>query len=147
MKWPVCVACGATKKLHHHHLLPRSLGGSNKETNLITLCPKCHAIVHQTKANWQSSSELIRKAAIKNHKMGRRWCPSAYGYDFVEGIAIINKSEMAIIEKIKKLKDEGLSIRKIAKKLNEAGHRKKNGKPWTYSGVWSITKRDRISHR
>jgi hypothetical protein len=47
MKLPFCVACSAKDDLQHHHLVTRAEGGSNKETNLITLCAACHHKLHQ----------------------------------------------------------------------------------------------------
>lgn len=38
--------CGATAFLEVHHVTPRSRGGSNKAANLVTLCGRCHAFVH-----------------------------------------------------------------------------------------------------
>jgi hypothetical protein len=48
MKLDSCVACGARDALHHHHLTPRIEGGSDDDTNLITLCEDCHGRVHGT---------------------------------------------------------------------------------------------------
>lgn len=42
MKLPFCAACGTTIGLDHHYLRPRAHGGSDAETNLITLCHECH---------------------------------------------------------------------------------------------------------
>jgi 5-methylcytosine-specific restriction endonuclease McrA len=39
--------CGSTSFLEVHHVLPRSRGGSNKAENLVTLCSRCHAFVHE----------------------------------------------------------------------------------------------------
>jgi hypothetical protein len=41
-----CCNCDTTKNLHVHHIVPIKRGGSNKETNLITLCEKCHILLH-----------------------------------------------------------------------------------------------------
>jgi len=43
-----CVACGDTDSEHlqHHHLVPRANGGTDDETNLITLCVGCHGKAH-----------------------------------------------------------------------------------------------------
>lgn len=48
-----CEACDwshpmpeATKVMHVHHVVPISRGGDNEETNLILLCPNCHAVAH-----------------------------------------------------------------------------------------------------
>jgi 5-methylcytosine-specific restriction endonuclease McrA len=43
MKLTLCVACGSTDDLQHHHLVTRAEGGSDDESNLITLCCGCAA--------------------------------------------------------------------------------------------------------
>ncbi|MBC8457279.1 MAG: RRXRR domain-containing protein, partial [Deltaproteobacteria bacterium] len=40
---------GCSKKLHVHHIVFRSNGGSNAESNLITLCEKHHDQLHKGK--------------------------------------------------------------------------------------------------
>jgi hypothetical protein len=46
MRFDYCVACGASEHLDHHHLVPRSRGGSDHESNVITLCTVCHGKAH-----------------------------------------------------------------------------------------------------
>ena len=42
-----CQCCGKRHiRLEVHHIIFRSLGGTNDERNLITLCEKCHKLVH-----------------------------------------------------------------------------------------------------
>ncbi|RLG19529.1 hypothetical protein DRN74_06725 [Candidatus Micrarchaeota archaeon] len=42
-----CQQCGATNvRLHAHHIIPLSQGGTNTLDNLITLCEECHAKYH-----------------------------------------------------------------------------------------------------
>lgn len=41
-----CCNCRATKRHHVHHIVPLSCGGTNNETNLITLCERCHIMIH-----------------------------------------------------------------------------------------------------
>ena len=44
-----CEDCGANDcRLHVHHKIPRSQGGSDHLENLISLCPDCHADRHNT---------------------------------------------------------------------------------------------------
>lgn len=38
-----CIICGYSKHLSCHHILAVKKGGTDKENNLITLCPNCHA--------------------------------------------------------------------------------------------------------
>jgi hypothetical protein len=37
-----CYVCHKDYELEVHHILPRRLGGTHKENNLITLCVRCH---------------------------------------------------------------------------------------------------------
>jgi len=39
--------CGATRFLEVHHLRPRSRGGGQEESNLATLCARCHQLLHE----------------------------------------------------------------------------------------------------
>ena len=51
----ICPCCGnpitrdniADKKVHAHHMLPRSKGGTEKPNNLRLLHQDCHALAHQ----------------------------------------------------------------------------------------------------
>jgi ATP-dependent DNA helicase RecQ len=55
-----CVECGRScdsKEADIHHLLPRSAGGSDEPSNLITLCDGCHAAHHP-----KLSAGLARRA-------------------------------------------------------------------------------------
>ena len=41
-----CALCERGDTIHVHHVAKRSAGGGNEPTNLICLCPTCHAIAH-----------------------------------------------------------------------------------------------------
>lgn len=38
-----CLFCNETQVLHTHHIVPRRHEGSDKEENLVTVCPNCHS--------------------------------------------------------------------------------------------------------
>lgn len=42
-----CVCCSSTDRLQVHHIIPLSKNGTNSQSNLITLCEKCHASRHK----------------------------------------------------------------------------------------------------
>jgi len=42
-----CQSCGALSHLEVHHRELRSQCGDDAEQNLITLCTRCHAVVHR----------------------------------------------------------------------------------------------------
>jgi len=43
-----CQNCGSFNNLQVHHISPRSCLGDDTETNLITLCAKCHRSCHRS---------------------------------------------------------------------------------------------------
>jgi 5-methylcytosine-specific restriction endonuclease McrA len=38
--------CEDLSQINFHHIIPRSMGGSDKKFNLIELCPNCHARIY-----------------------------------------------------------------------------------------------------
>src|SRR5580698_11124645 len=44
-----CRRCGSRSNLHPHHLTFRSHGGTHTMENLLTLCWKCHQLIHDGK--------------------------------------------------------------------------------------------------
>ena len=62
--FPICGNCGG-KGSHVHHIIPLSLGGTNRFSNLVTLCDNCHGIVHNKDFNnWK----YLQKKGIKKAK-------------------------------------------------------------------------------
>lgn len=41
-----CEICGRIGRTEKHHIVSKSLGGSNNRSNLAELCPNCHTSVH-----------------------------------------------------------------------------------------------------
>ena len=54
-----CVLCGYDRVVQIHHIIQRSKGGSEKLSNLITLCPNCHRLVHDGIIKIKSLTEII----------------------------------------------------------------------------------------
>lgn len=51
-------SCEDKSQINFHHIVPRELGGDNKKSNLIELCPNCHAKVYIPEA--KSGNHSIR---------------------------------------------------------------------------------------
>jgi ATP-dependent DNA helicase RecQ len=62
-----CVECGnrsAATETDVHHLLPRSAGGSDEPSNLVTLCDGCHA-AHHPKLAGQLARRMMERWAVR----------------------------------------------------------------------------------
>ncbi|MDX8463616.1 DEAD/DEAH box helicase, partial [Mesorhizobium humile] len=62
-----CVSCSTPLKSAEadvHHLLPRSMGGTDELSNLITLCDGCHAVHHPNLAGGLAR-RLIERWAVR----------------------------------------------------------------------------------
>lgn len=65
---PPCEICGEIRKSQFCHIIPRQLGGSNKETNIIWLCPTHHSCFDKgvlskeewNTIDWRGRSEIVR---------------------------------------------------------------------------------------
>ena len=51
--YPACLQCLSSVDLHIDHVLPLSLGGSNKFSNLQTLCGRCNCSKHASYREWR----------------------------------------------------------------------------------------------
>lgn len=58
-----CQECNFYKHLEVHHIIPKSKGGSDDPSNLVTLCQRCHAKEHGFK-----HGENKRKRHTKRNK-------------------------------------------------------------------------------
>ena len=65
-----CRVCGAETKLQCHHIKPRADGGTDKLSNLMTLCEDCHKKHHQNglKLPRQKSAFYISAAHVQQGK-------------------------------------------------------------------------------
>jgi 5-methylcytosine-specific restriction endonuclease McrA len=65
-----CQECGYYKHLEVHHIIPRSKGGSDDPSNLITLCTRCHGKKHGFK---KRENRRARRARRNRRKKEKRW--------------------------------------------------------------------------
>jgi DNA invertase Pin-like site-specific DNA recombinase len=69
MKLDFCCICGTKENLHNHHIIPRYRGGSDDETNLITLCGTHHSWIHGLQpTSWNSHGKLVKQGIEKFRK-------------------------------------------------------------------------------
>lgn len=42
-----CYNCGSSEYVEYHHIVPLKLGGTNRFSNIVPLCHKCHKAAHE----------------------------------------------------------------------------------------------------
>lgn len=133
-----CAACGATDNLQYHHLIPRSMGGSDDETNLITLCGACHAKAHEVRTCW-ATSDLTRRALADKKTRGERTGSVPYGYRLAaDGKRLEpDETEQEIVRIVRTLREGGETYRAIAAELTARGLSPR-GKKWGAQTIKNI---------
>jgi hypothetical protein len=111
-----CFDCDSTNDIHHHHVVPVSLGG----TKTVPLCSSCHGKVH---GEHLLKVSLMTKISLEKKKeKGERTGNIPYGCDVTkDGMLIPNREELELIQRIVDLRKDGLKLREIAIQLNENG--------------------------
>ena len=83
----------------------------------------------------ERTSDALQAKKARGEKTGGN---IPFGFEVVSGKLIENEAEQAVIEKIKELRANGLSLRKIADRLNEEGIGTKTGKQWNATQISRI---------
>lgn len=96
-------------------------------------------------AQWERETiaERTRDALKAKRKRGEKTGGDIpFGYDEKDGKLIPNEMEQRIIKLIKRLREKGYGLKKIARFLNEKGFRTKKGKMFTHMQVKRILERE-----
>ena len=114
-----CFECGADAE-HHHHVIPRSLGG----TRTVPLCARCHALAHGLDGQtWESHRALTRAALAAKRARGQQSGVIPLGQRLAaDGVTLeANPAEADALALVAQLRADGLSVRAIAAELNRRG--------------------------
>jgi len=124
MKLNFCAVCGVETDLHHHHFKPKSHGGDDLDTNMLTLCTEHHREIHgQNYRNNINHSKLTREGLQRAKEKGVRLGAPVYTIDAM----VKAKKEKAlkdaqkVADVILPLRKQGATLRNICEVLNASG--------------------------
>jgi hypothetical protein len=138
MKSEQCFECGAEKKLHHHHVIPKSLGG--KKT--IPLCEKCHGLVHNRKFDVQTLTVNAMTKLRKSNRLLSSRVPFGYTVSKKDkNILIKNPHQQRIILKIIKMRKSGKTLLNISNTMISTKVKTVYGGKWRPSSIAAIITR------
>jgi hypothetical protein len=90
-----CHDCGVERDgLHKHHIVPKSLGGSNDSSNLVKLCANCHEDRHKGPVGGElrgKNSHSPAAQAKKSAVMKAHWQDPAFRAKGVKALQDPNK--------------------------------------------------------
>ena len=81
----------------------------------------------------------------KNHN--KPYCREVYGFDRVGNDLVVNQKEKRMINKMLKLKLEGLSYNEISEYLKRNRRKTKSGGNWTRQNVYKVIKNHTQFHQ
>ena len=120
MKMEFCVLCGSKESIEHHHIVPKSIGGTDDEENLLTLCSKHHVKIHLLSDTRIHSANLIREAKRRNKNSGLFLGGRIpFGYCLVNNKLVRNEKEQKIIKDIISKHQAGMTLRELVKYLKD----------------------------
>jgi len=124
MKLKFCSVCGKSEgngNLEYHHFVPKSEGGSDDETNLLTLCFDCHGIIHGMFR--KNISELTKKGLERAKALGKKLGSPNTRKGRIAATLAIKKNADDYAEKLREVIEEIIfvekknSLREIASEL------------------------------
>lgn len=128
-----CFNCGAPSD-HHHHVVPRALGG----VATVSLCEPCHDKAHG-RVGFRNTRELTRAALGAKRARGERTGTVPYGYTAdAAGRLSPCAAEQTVITKARALRAAGMTFRAIVAELARAGVVGRTGRALGLSQVQRI---------
>lgn len=141
MKHNYCVACGVIEDLHHHHLIPKSRGGSNDDSNIITLCVNCHEKIHGVNNSLITLSSITRKKKKQEGKRISGLLPYGKMLDIDGETLIDNPIEQKIIKMACEISVSlNCGSRIVSSELAKKGFYSRNGNPFDSVQILRILK-------
>ena len=140
MRLDFCAICGIKEDLEQHHWVARINGGSDEETNILTLCGKHHSEIHSM-IRKNNISKLTKKGLAK---------AKANGVQLGKYSKVLKEKNMKEADDFArklcaifiKLEDEGyISFCSKARRLNELNIQTFNKKKWHQKTVQLIQER------
>ena len=137
-----CFECEITECIQHHHVVPRSVGG----TKTIPLCSICHGKVHGIKRDKQiNASELTKLGMARAKANGVSFGNPNWKTEQKKGRVSIQKNADAFALKmlsiIQPMLLNGMGHTAIANSLNNSEVKTRRGGCWTNTTVRRLVKR------
>lgn len=128
-----CFECG-NDAMHEHHVVPRSIGG----TQTVPLCEECHGKVH---GRDMRTAALTKAALQAKRARGERAGTVPYGFTAdASGRLSRCEAERAVVCAVQSLRSCGTPLRTIVAELAKKELASRTGKPFQLTQVARIAR-------
>lgn len=140
-----CNFCDSTDGLEWHHIIPRSMGGTEDGFNLLLVCNVHHGILHgmQSRGNIRALTIAgLKRAKAKGVVLGNRTNikeASGLGGKATSGKADEFSTRMR--PSVERMLKSGMNCSAIAAELNESGTKTARGGMWFPTTVKNLVAR------
>jgi hypothetical protein len=138
-----CNFCDETEGLEWHHIIPRSLGGSDDDFNMLLVCNIHHAILHGMTSRG-NIRELTKRGLERAKARGVRLGASKDVIAKASKIGTTVQREAArefafsLRPIVEEMQERGLTLRGIADELNARGVDTARGGNWAATTVKNL---------
>ena len=137
-----CFECGTSESIQHHHIIPRSLGG----TKTIPLCSICHGKAHGIKRNKQIdigrlTKEGLMRAKARGVVLGNPNLEEAASKGRTTQLKQADEFALKMLPMVSSMIEAGMRQSHIADALNDAEIKTRRGARWTRTAIRNLCKR------
>ncbi|NHC43130.1 hypothetical protein G6549_24860 [Bacillus sp. MM2020_1] len=133
-----CANCGSKTDLHIHHIVPLEPFGTNRITNLVRLCEKCHSFAHGNEKLFVNHARSTAHARDKLRKSGKWFTGRVpFGYKISdEGYLVPSESAETVCRILTDYYVKKVSVKSIIDSLEAGGTPTPSGNTsWQYSSI------------
>lgn len=122
-----CCNCGSTENIQYHHIVPLKLGGTNKTSNIVAICHRCHCAAHRGRhiSHYQNKAITGRPSMEVEEELFDAYVNGLIGANELRELADIHTgshiADLAAFKKYKKRKGIVKSRNYIDVKLKNRG--------------------------
>jgi hypothetical protein len=139
-----CNFCDLTEGLEWHHIIPRSMGGTDERFNLLLVCNVHHAVLHSMRSRGNISKltkDGLARARARGVKLGGPNSKEAGKLGAASNASKADEFAAKMRPTVERLRTAGMSYQAIADEFNANGTKTVRGGAWQAMTVRNLCQR------
>ncbi len=137
--------------VEHHHIIPKSLGGTNNKDNLVKLSAKEHFVAHLllTKmTEGEDKKKMVRAFWLMSKGTGKRYAPCSKMYEIARALFVTAQKGHPNYLKSQSDKSKqkiSIGMSNILSNLSDEELAARTKNSWSSPKSWTIERKEKIS--